>query len=246
MITASDVDNMAPAPRVLDIVVVTDLRFSGGTSSSLVDEIVAAGAGGYDVGVLHVAGPRLGRTAGIHAGLRRLIDGGVAHLLLPGEPAQARLAIVKHPMVFALPLGGRLPIEVETVLVTVGQVPADRNDTYYEPITVDDNILEAFGHRAIWAPVSPAVRATLHGVAIADSDWVEVIDPVPWRRPQAPPDADSPSPELGRSVRRSARHRTSQPPGSPQVARRPSRHLRCLPSRWQREGAYPGRCRRCD
>ena len=190
--TVGETDDAAPARRALDIVVITDLRFSGGTSSSLVDELAAAAAGGYDVGVLHVASPRLGRTASVHPGLRRLLDSGVAHLLLPGEPAQANLAVVKHPMVLASPLGGRLPIDVETVLVTVGQVPADGHDTYYDPTTVDDNILEALGRRAIWAPVSPTVRATLHGVALAESDWVEVIDPTSWSRTPSSPEVHPP------------------------------------------------------
>jgi hypothetical protein len=183
--TAIEAADTAPTRRTFDVVVVTDLRFSGGTSSSLADELVAAADGGYEVGVLHVANPRLGRTAAVHPALRRLLDGGTAHLLLPGEPVQARLAIVKHPMVFASSLGGRLPIDVETVLVTVGQVPADRHDTYYDPRVVDDHIAEAFGRRAIWAPVSPTVRATLHDVTLAEHDWVEIIDPAAWHRTTA-------------------------------------------------------------
>ncbi len=104
------------SPASFDVVVVTDLRFPGGTSSSLVDEIIAATDAGYRIGLVHLANPRLGRSLPVHAGLRALIEQERARLLLPGEPAVARLGMVKHPMVFAGWPGGRFPIEVERVL----------------------------------------------------------------------------------------------------------------------------------
>jgi hypothetical protein len=173
----SDVER---APASFDVVVVTDLRFPGGTSSSLVDEVTAATNAGYRIGLVHLANPRLGRALPVHPGLRALIDSGRLQLLLPGEPAIARLGLVKHPMVFAEWVGGRLPIDVERVLVTIGQVPADRHGAYYEPAAVDAGVAEAFGTPARWAPVSGAVRATLSGVELTDDDWVEVIDLDSW------------------------------------------------------------------
>ncbi len=180
--------------RRLDIVVVTDLRFPGGTSSSLTEELVAADAGGYTVGVLHAASPRLGPSASVHPGLRRLLDDGIAHLLLPGEPVRAHLAIVKHPMVFAAPLGGPLPIDVDAVLVVAGQVPADRAGTYYDPVLVDGHIADALGHPATWAPVGPTVRAELHGVTVAQDDWSEVIDVDAWHPASTRDDAPADTP----------------------------------------------------
>jgi hypothetical protein len=168
------------SPASFDVVVATDLRFPGGTSSSLVDEITAATNAGYRLGLVHLANTRLGRALPVHAGLRALIDSGRIQLLLPGEPATARLGLVKHPMVFAEWAGGRLPIVVEQVLITVGQVPADRNGTYYNPAAVDASVVEAFGAPPRWAPVSGAVRATLSGVELTDHDWVEVIDLAAW------------------------------------------------------------------
>lgn len=173
--------------RRLDVLVITDLRFPGGTSSSLVDELVAADAGGYTIGVLHASSSRLGTNTPVHPRLAELLENGVAHLLLPGEPVQARLAIVKHPTVFAAPLGGPLPIEVDSVVVVAGQVPADRAGTYYDPAQVDDNIIEALGHRPVWAPVGPAVRTELHGVELAADDWSEVIDVDAWSAAAAAP-----------------------------------------------------------
>jgi hypothetical protein len=168
------------SPASFDVVAATDLRFPGGTSSSLVGEIMAATNAGYRIGLVHLANPRLGRALPVHPGLRSLIDSGQAQLLLAGEPATARLGLVKHPMVFAEWAGGRLPIDVERVLITVGQVPADRHGAYYDPAVVDAAVAEAFGAPPRWAPVSDAVRATLSGVELTDDDWVEVIDLAAW------------------------------------------------------------------
>ena len=172
-----------PVPRSFDVVVVTDLRFPGGTSSSLADEIAAATEAGYRIGVVHLANPRLGESLPVHPALRAFLDKGRARLLLPGEPATARLGMVKHPMVFADWPGGRLPIEVDHVLVTVGQVPVDRHGVYYDPESVDRHVTEAFGHAPRWAPVSGTVRSTLSGVTLTDDDWVEVIDLDAWSPP---------------------------------------------------------------
>jgi len=147
--------------------------------------------------VVHLANQRLSRSLPVHAGLRALLDEGRARLLLPGEPATARLGMVKHPMVFAGWPGGRFPFEVERVLITVGQVPADRHGAYYDPVAIDGAVTEAFGAQPRWAPVSGAVRATLTGVELADDDWVEVIDLDAWS--PAPPTGATPSRLVGES-----------------------------------------------
>ncbi len=185
--TPTSPEAIAPgnARRRLDIVVLTDLRFPGGTSSSLADELRAAAAGGYAIGVLHLANPRLSRGAAVHPELRDLLDEGIAQLVLPGESVRARVAIVKHPMVFSTWIGGKLPIDVDMVIVNVGQVPDDRSGTYYDAVAVDQHITEALRVSPLWIPVSPMVRATLHGVSLAAQDWVEITDCAAWQ-PRSP------------------------------------------------------------
>ncbi len=235
-------DGDEPTPRAFDVVVVTDLRFPGGTSSSLVDEIIAATDAGYRIGLLHLANPRLGRSLPVHPGLRSLCDGGRAHLLLPGEPATARLAVVKHPMVLADWPGGRFPVDVDQVLVTVGQVPADRHGDYYDPGNVDRGITEAFGHRPRWAPVSPAVRATLTGVDLTDDDWVEVIDLDAWSTDRTT--RRNAAQGRGRIGGSADRDRAAQPTRPAQVARIRRRDPSRLPRGRQRPRARPRRRRR--
>jgi hypothetical protein len=165
-----------------DIAVVTDLRFPGGTSSSLVEELTAAADGGYRVGVLHARSTRLGPGSVVHPRLRSLIEAGLVQLLLPGEAAHARMVVVKHPTVFAEPFAGPLPITTDSVVVVAGQVPHDDAGTYYDPEAVTANVAEALGHSPVWSPVSALVRASLGAMVLSADDWTEIIDPTQWRR----------------------------------------------------------------
>ncbi|MFK8025116.1 MAG: hypothetical protein AB8G26_14240 [Ilumatobacter sp.] len=188
-----------------DVVVITDTRFSGGSSSSLVEEITAASHGGFRVGVVHLESSRLGPSAMVHAGLRDAIERGLADFLLPGEAVDASLAVVKHPTVFVDWAGGALPIRVDRAIVAVGQVPHDDAGTYYDCVGVDDAIAEALGVRPRWWPVSNAVRSTLSGVDVADEEWSEIIDVARWR-PSAGPALRSSGSDGSRRVPVIGRH----------------------------------------
>lgn len=170
------------------MVYLCDLGFPGGTSTSLEAEVEAASGAGYTAALVQLRAADLLGESPINPRLRQLLDRSAATLVLPGERVRARLAIVKHPTVLARSLGGRLPIDVPSVLVTAGQVPTDRDGTtHYEVAEVDRNVAEALGHRPTWAPISPAVRSHLLASAgadellLTDEDWVEVIDPAAWR-----------------------------------------------------------------
>ena len=176
-----------------DVLYLADLRFPGGTSSSLVEEVRAATAAGHRVGVLQMESSSLKADRIFHDGLRDLLDEGLLELVLPGEPVRCNLVAVRHPTVLVHPVGGRLPVSAEEAIVIVGQVPADLDGTrYYTPTEVQANALEALGLEPTWCPVSPTVRAHLDGtgVPLADDDWVEVIDPDRWAVERDGPVAD--------------------------------------------------------
>jgi hypothetical protein len=171
----------------VDVVIACDLRFPGGTSTSVVEEIQASAAAGYRIGLLHLDSSSLSTDRPFHPLIRSQLDSGSATLLLPGQAVNASLLIVKHPTVFTEPLGGRLPVNADQVVLVVGQVPRDRDGKFhYDPARVDAHLVAALGKRAVWAPVSPVVREHLRPAAdaseilLADSDWVEIIDPEPW------------------------------------------------------------------
>lgn len=194
----------------MDVVIVCDLRFPGGTSTSVAQEVVAAAGAGYRVGLAHLDAASLRTDRPIHPALRALLDAGTAQLVLPGQRVRAGLVEVRHPMVLASALGGPLPITAQHVVVVAGQVPADRDGTvHYQPALVDAHVVAAFGRRATWAPISPVVRAALQPAAdgaairLADDDWVEVIDPTQWIIERRGP-VDPARPVIGRHSRPSA------------------------------------------
>ena len=164
-----------------DIVVVTDLRFPGGTSSSLTEELTAATNGGYTVAILHARSTRLGPGSQVHPRLRELLEAGPTRLLLPGEAVEARVVVVKHPTVFVEPFAGPLPITTDSVVVVAGQVPHDDAGTYYDPAVVTANVEEALGRAPVWSPVSPLVRTSLDTMLLSEDDWTEIIDIAAWR-----------------------------------------------------------------
>lgn len=195
----------------------TDTRFSGGSSSSLAEEIAVASRAGYRVGIVQLASTRLGPSAIVHPGLRHLIERGAAELVLPGQAVEATLAIVKHPSVLAASLDGALPIRVEHVIVTAGQVPSDDAGTYYDPAEVDINIEAALGCRATWWPVSDTVRQTLTGVDLAEGNWDEIIDVERWRAFSVPgrtSDNDRAAPERPIVIGRHSRPDPMKWPGT--------------------------------
>lgn len=167
----------------VDVLYLTDLRFPGGSSSSLIEEARAACDAGYRVGVLQCRSSSLRADRTFHPGIRSQIDDGTILLIRPGEPVTCGVAIVKHPTVMVESMGGQLPVRSQAVVAFVGQVPSDDDGTiYYDPLVVHENITEALGEAPVWHPVSPVVRSRLVdvGVPLAPSDWVEVIDPVSW------------------------------------------------------------------
>ncbi len=197
----------------MDVVIVCDLRFPGGTSTSVAHEVVAAAGAGYRVGLAHLDAASLRTDRPLHPALRAVLDAGTATLVLPGQAVHARLVEVRHPMVLAEPLGGRLPITADEVVVVAGQVPADRDGTrHYDPALVDAHVVGALGRRAVWAPISPVVRTALlpaadaAAIRLTSDDWVEVIDPDDWRveRHDHAAPIDPERPVIGRHSRPSA------------------------------------------
>jgi hypothetical protein len=167
----------------LDVCYLTDLRFPGGTSTSLATEIRAAYQAGYRVGVMQIDSVRLRHDRMTHPLLQTCLDAGEAIRILPGEPVQARLTLVRHPYVLARSLGGRLPLNTEQVIVICGQVPVDGDGrVLYSPTEVQANCEEATGHAPTWWPVSGRVRTALaeSDVPLASEDWVETIDIAAW------------------------------------------------------------------
>lgn len=222
--SSPETSSSRPAATVVDICFLTDLRFPGGTSTSLATEIRAAHLAGYSVGVVQVDSVHLRHDRITHPLLQTLFDDGAAIRILPGEPVLARLTLVRHPYVLARSLGGALPLTTEQVIVICGQVPVDGDArVLYDPVAVHAHCLESTGYAPTWWPVSTRVRTALEGtgVPLASEDWVETIDLTDW--PMTPIRTD-----------RLADMRT---PATATVRRVIGRHSRDDPMKWPADPA---------
>ena len=76
-----------------------DLRFPGGTSHSLAEEIVAQAEAGWSTGLVHLNGPLMSWLAPVNARIREQIRRGRARLFVRDGPIRAKLVVVRHPAV---------------------------------------------------------------------------------------------------------------------------------------------------
>ncbi|MDV6011084.1 hypothetical protein [Haloechinothrix sp. LS1_15] len=170
-----------------DILMVTDCRFPGGNTSSVVEEIHAQHRAGYRTGILHVPSPILGAARPFARKIRDVLDAGLAELVVGAEQVDTKLLLARHPSVFTeLPEG--LPVvRADEVLLAVNQVPTDERgvEPYYDVPHVQRQIERLVGTGATWAPIGPRTREALleyqDSVPLLPWDWENVIDVAQWR-----------------------------------------------------------------
>ena len=85
----------------VDIVMVSDFRFPGGTSTCIAEEIRAQARAGYTTGLLPITAPILTQHRAFHPEIMACIRGGMARLLAPDVPVATRLLLLHQPLAFA-------------------------------------------------------------------------------------------------------------------------------------------------
>jgi hypothetical protein len=166
----------------VDVAIVGDFRFPGGTSGAIASEVRALAGAGYRVGLVALATGPLSARRAMHSEIAALAREGRAALVPPGEPVDAGLACLHHPSAFQqLPAEPPLVTARRTILV-VHHPPVDAAGVPQYPVrTVARLVAELFGAGILWAPVGPKVRAafaTLPGCPpLTPGDWVNVLDP---------------------------------------------------------------------
>ncbi|MBA2556956.1 MAG: glycosyl transferase, partial [Chloroflexi bacterium] len=85
----------SPAVGSYDVVMVSDLRFPGGTSSSLAEEIAAQASAGYRTGLVHIPGPLVAGLRPLNPKLVRCVEEGLADLVVGRRAIDARLLVMR-------------------------------------------------------------------------------------------------------------------------------------------------------
>ena len=171
--------------RTVDVLDVSDLRFPGGTSHSIAEEITAQAAAGYTTGLVHLNGPLVARVSPVNPLIRRQVEQGRARLIIGPEPIDARVVVVRHPAVLQHAADQLPPIRTDHVVIVANAAPHDIDGhEHYRPKKVHEIARRHFGSEPIWAPIGPLVRETIsHRVppwSMRANDWVNVIDVGSW------------------------------------------------------------------
>lgn len=170
-----------------DIVLLSDLRYPGGNSSSLAEEIKAQARAGYSTGLVHMRAPHMMRRRSFNSKIMDCLTAGLAELVPPGQEVRTRALVIRQPRLFAEDVPTPLRIRADTTVLVANHPPVDglsETEPYYDPAAVRDRVADLFGE-APWAPIGPLVRKALtdSGVALnlREEDWVNIVDVDEWR-----------------------------------------------------------------
>jgi hypothetical protein len=172
------------ADHQVDVLMVSDLRFPGGTSHSVAEEIAVQAQVGWSTGVVHLNGPVITQLKPVNPRIQEQLRRGRARLLLGDRPIRTKVVVVRHPAVLE-DAADQLPLIETEHLVLVANAPPTGidGDRYYRPEVADRIAREQFGVAPIWAPIGPLVREVIAPEIpgrLREQDWVNVIDVDAW------------------------------------------------------------------
>jgi UDP:flavonoid glycosyltransferase YjiC (YdhE family)/glycosyltransferase involved in cell wall biosynthesis len=174
------------ARRQVDILMVSDLRFPGGTSHSMAEEITAQAQAGWSTGLVHLNGPLLSRVRPVNLRIREQLRRGAAKLFVGDQSIRAKVVVVRHPGVLQAAVEQLPPVETDHVVLVANAPPIDIDGhRHYRPAAVDRIARERFGVAPVWAPIGPLVREAIASdvpaSGLREQDWVNIIDVDAWR-----------------------------------------------------------------
>jgi UDP:flavonoid glycosyltransferase YjiC (YdhE family) len=171
--------------RQVEVLLVSDFRFPGGTSHSVAEEIAAQAQAGWSTGLVHLNGSLLTKVRPVNFRIREQLRRGRARLLLDDRLIRTKVVVARHPAVLETAADQLPPIETEHVVVVANAPPIDIDGyRHYRPSVVDRIARERFGVDPIWAPIGPLVRDAIASevrAGLREQDWVNIIDVDAWR-----------------------------------------------------------------
>ncbi|MBO9403196.1 glycosyltransferase [Shimia sp. R9_3] len=189
----------------IDILLVYDPRFTGGTASAILTDAHAFHAAGLTIGLLEVtSGFFIDAGTGKNTALAALADLPGVKVIKPEACVVADTTFFHHPLTFAHQVQENAKIRSNTS-VLVCHHPPFRGDgsLEYDPIATTRYIEQSFGIRPMWAPVSGVIRKHLRSflpfIRLTNADWVNSFDTGNWMSNR--PVFDGPIAVVGRHSR---------------------------------------------
>lgn len=174
--------------QTFDALILTDPRFSGGTSASVIADVKAMSDVGLSIGLALVESRGFFQDSDTE-------NEQVLHLRdLPGVTqievtastrVRCEVAFFHHPSVFENPVKSGLKVEAgRSVLVAHQPLFLGDSALAFDPFRVQHNIRKQFGCPLIWAPVSGLCREQFRAYApmlrMTLQDWPNAFDVSAW------------------------------------------------------------------
>lgn len=203
-------------PRHFDVILASDFRFPGGTTSSNAEEIQAQRQAGLKTGLVELAFYNYNANRPLDDKIVRLIDGDSVELLCHGETVECDTLIIRQPMSFNWAQRYVPRIRAKQIRVIVNQPPmrayGDERAELYNLRSSAKALQQMFGDGTegppVWHPIGPLVREALlehhadelDAINLSDHDWFNIIDIKQWARPARPEPGNRPI-RIGRHSR---------------------------------------------
>ncbi len=173
-----------------DVLYLADLRFPGGTSTSLRYDLRACRTAGLKAGIIPVSSPIFARNRVLNQTLLAEIRATGTVIVPRDERPKAKIALLNHPSILENRVRTRTGFDAETCCMVVHQPTRNRRgQPYYKADQWPDLAADWFGHDLHLLPVSNVVRNDLvaNGLSamLHEANWPNLIDPSDF--PQKPP-----------------------------------------------------------
>lgn len=177
-----------------NVIIASDFRLPGGTTSSNIEEINCQHASGITTGILPMWGYHTPPDRGINPKVWDELADGKADIIAPGDKVKCDILIIRFPAVLYQKLRYVPDVDASKIVVVVNQTPksnyGNRSKTVYEISDCINNIRSYFGKDATWYPIGPLVRNALikyhaeevESIALSEIDWSNIIELDSWCR----------------------------------------------------------------
>jgi hypothetical protein len=166
-----------------DVVIASDLRFPGGTSTAISLEVETLTDNGYSVDLVHIQSWVLGDRKPINPQITELIREGRCRLVgSEAGPVRCPLAVIHNPTVFQEPPSNQPAIDSERSVLVLNHPVADWNgEPYYDLQTVVGRCSDLVSSPPEVAPISGLSRYIFDRhfpeyEALLGEDWTHVVD----------------------------------------------------------------------
>ncbi|WP_139827872.1 glycosyltransferase [Nesterenkonia sp. PF2B19] len=175
---------MAAAPAdpadVVDVVILSDFRLPGGTTSSIAEEVRAQSEAGISTALVHAAGSITNYPNPWSTHIQRILDLPGVRIASSRDRLHAKVLIIRHPTVIYSTRASFEGLTADHVIIVVNHAAVDAADVWHYPVEATDaRVRRLFGVDPVWAPIGPVVRQTVLDqttrVPLRETDWVNIF-----------------------------------------------------------------------